>query len=112
MYGFYAGQANFLYQESTVYSFAIELVPNYVEFLSDNVTACLSRQRFRRQRDPQRAFSRMLAGDGPATYRVYIGNDAFEGRIENFYGEGTFYRNLVEDGVPECSERPTSERLF
>jgi hypothetical protein len=110
-YGFYAEQANFLYEGSTVYTFTIELVPNYVVFQNDHVTACLSRLRFGRERDPQNAFSRMLANEGPTTYRLYIGTDAFEGRVEKFYGEGTFYRNLVADGLPDCDEKPplTSE---
>jgi hypothetical protein len=110
MTGFYAKKANFLYEGSTIYTFTIELVPNFVDFLDRaHPTGCLSRQRFRYERDPAQAFSRMLAREGPTTYRVDIGADAFEGRVENFYGEGTLYRNLFADGTPDCGEKPLAD---
>jgi hypothetical protein len=48
----------------------------------------------------------MLASEGPTTYRVSIGRDAFEGRVDNFHGEGTFYQGFVAEGTPDCEEWP------
>ena len=40
----------------------------------------------------------MLAREGPRTYRVAIGGQSFEGRIEKLPGEGTLYRSFVAEG--------------
>jgi hypothetical protein len=48
------------------------------------------------------AFARMLARDRPTTFRVFIAGTAFEGRIDNFDGEGAFYRSFVAEGLGEC----------
>jgi hypothetical protein len=34
----------------------------------------------------------------------------FEGRIDNLYGEGTFYRSFVAEGLSECERIPENER--
>jgi hypothetical protein len=48
--------------------------------------------------------AKRLANEGQTTYRVYIGGKAFEGRIDSFYGEGTFYRGFVKEAVPACPQ--------
>jgi hypothetical protein len=106
MSGYYARQAHFLYQADTSYTFAIDLVPDYVQVQRDGVSRCFSRVRFRDERDPEKAFTRMLAKEALTAYKLSIGIDAFEGEIENVSGEGTLYRNLIADGLPDCPDRP------
>ena len=52
----------------------------------------------------------MLAREAATTCHVYIGHTAFAGRIDGFYGEGTFYHSLVADGLAECERIPENER--
>jgi hypothetical protein len=61
-------------------------------------------QGFQTASDPGKAFASMLAREGPRTYRVYIGGEAFEGRIENLPGEGTLYRSFVAEGAQDCAQ--------
>jgi hypothetical protein len=94
--------ADFLYEARTVYHFTLDLVPSYVHTIGERSKPCFLHQRFELARDPEKAFAQMLASEGPTTYRVYIGGEAFEGRIEGFAGEGAFYRSFVAEGTQEC----------
>lgn len=95
--------AHFLYEARTVYHFTVDLVPGFIQAMGRRTNPCLSHQRSRSPKD-QTAFVKRVASEGQATYRVYIGGEAFEGRIENFYGEGTFYRGFVKEAVQECPQ--------
>jgi hypothetical protein len=48
----------------------------------------------------------MVANTGPTRYEVSIGDGAFTSTIENFYGEGIFYRTFMTEGTPACDQRP------
>ena len=66
----------------------------------DRVTLCMSQY----ERRSHKNFDRMIASMGPTRYDVAIG-ESFEARIENFYGEGVFYRTFMAEGTPDCDER-------
>lgn len=102
--GLLAQRADFLYEPGTRYRFTVDLVPSYVDLERDKRTRCLSLQQFKFERDPSKALARMLANQGPTTYRVIIGFTMFEGRIDNFQGEGALYENLRREGVRDCSD--------
>lgn len=102
--GLLAQLTDYIYDGHTRYQFTLELVPNFIIIGRDRLTLCVFHQRFRLERDAAKAFARMAANEGPTSYRVAIGGSTFEGRIENFYGEGTFYRNFVAEGVQDCSD--------
>jgi hypothetical protein len=93
-------RTDFLYEKDTPYRFTVERVPNYIRRERDQVTLCMS--------DPesQKSFDRMVANTGPTRYEVSIGDGAFTGIIENFYGEGIFYRSFMTEGIPDCDQRP------
>jgi hypothetical protein len=96
--------ADFLYDARTVYHFRVDLVPGFIATGGGASTPCIWRQGFQTAPNPDKAFARMLAGEGPKTYRVYIGGETFEGRIENLSGEGTLYRSFVAEGAPDCAQ--------
>jgi hypothetical protein len=96
--------ADFLYDARTVYHFSVDLVPGFISPGSGGSPACIWREGLRTTPDPERAFANLLSREGPSTYRVSIGDRLFEGRIENFAGEGTLYRNLVAEGTQDCSQ--------
>lgn len=104
--GLLAHRADFLYEAHTVYRFSLELVPSFIAVQKDRTTPCLSQQRFRLETDAQKAFARMMGSGAAATYSVFIGGTAFEGRIDGFYGEGILYQAFVEEGTPACEESP------
>jgi hypothetical protein len=98
--------ADFLYEANTVYHFRVDLVPSYVETLGRRTNPCVVGPKFHTAPDLQKSLARRLARDGPTTYRIYIGGETFEGGIENFYGEGTFYRSFVAEGTEDCPPNP------
>jgi hypothetical protein len=93
--------ADYVYDARTVYHFSAELVPDFIVTRDDSVP-CLTQQRFEAAPDLEKAFAKRLAREGPRTYRVYIRDGAFEGRIDTLPGEGTLYRNFVAEGTPSC----------
>ena len=95
--------AHFRYEGRIIYHFTVDLIPGFMTPGRAGSVPCIWREGFRITRDPEKAFASMLARDGPSTYKVSLGGAAFEGRIEQFPGEGTLYRNLVADGAQDCS---------
>jgi hypothetical protein len=93
--------ADFLYEARTVYHFTVELVPSFINPVGRSTMPCVSHQTLQTAK-AQAAFAKRLANEGRTTYRVYIGGEAFEGRIENFYGEGTFHSGFMKAGIQEC----------
>lgn len=96
--------ADFLYEARTVYHFTVDLVPGFIATGGGGSPPCIWREGFRTTRDSEKAFASLLAREGPSTYRVSIGGNAFEGRIEKFAGEGTLDRNFVADGTQDCAQ--------
>jgi hypothetical protein len=96
--------AEFLYEARTIYHFSLDLVPGFISPGSGGSAACIWRDGIRTARDPEKWFASLLSREGPSTYRVSIGRNAFEGRIENFAGEGTLYRSFVAEGTPDCPQ--------
>jgi hypothetical protein len=96
--------ADFLYEARTIYHFSVDLVPGFIAPGSGGSPACLWREGFRTARDSEKAFASLLAREGPSTYRVSIGRNVFQGRIENFAGEGTLYRSFVAEGTQDCAQ--------
>jgi hypothetical protein len=101
--GLFAQRADFLYDAATRYRFSLELVPDHIILDKDNTTVCVLDQRLRPEPDRSRTLARIEAHEGPQTYRVSMGT-LFEGRIENFLGEGAMYRNLRLEGVRGCAD--------
>lgn len=99
--GLFQQRTDFLYEKGTVYRFTVDLVPKYIRLDKDRVTRCMSQY----ERRSHKNFDRMIASIGPTRYDVAIG-ESFEARIENFYGEGVFYRTFLTEGTSECDERP------
>jgi hypothetical protein len=108
--GLLAHRADFLYETGITYRFMLELVPEFVMMHRNSTIPCLVHEGSRYNSAARTAFARMLARNAPTTYRVFIGGTAFEGRIDNFYGEGTFYRSFVAEGLTECERIPENER--
>jgi hypothetical protein len=96
--------ADFLYEARTVYHFTVELVPSFINPIGRSTKPCVAHQRLHTAK-AQATFAKRLSTDGPTTYRVYIGGEAYEGRIDNFLAEGTIYRNFVTEAVQECPQR-------
>ena len=93
--------AHFLYEARTVYHFTVDLVPSFINPIGLRGKPCVSHQRFDTAKN-QTTLAKRLASESRTTYRVYIGGAGFEGRIENFYAEGTLYRGFVDEAVQEC----------
>ena len=100
--GLFAQRADFLYEAGTRYRFTVDLVPGYVALERDKTTRCFSLHHFQSERDPSKAFARMLSREGTTSYRVSIGFTMFDGRIDSFSDEGALYRNFRTDGVLNC----------
>lgn len=98
--GLLGQRTDFLYEKGIVYRFTVDHVPTYIRFDKDRVTQCMSQY----ERKSYSNFDRMVASVGPTRYDVSIGR-SFAGRIENFYGEGVFYRTFMAEGTPDCDER-------
>jgi hypothetical protein len=107
--GLLAHRADFLYEAGTRYTLAVELVPDFVKLLRDRITPCLWKQPPPYNEDDKKAFVRRLARQEPTTYTVSIGGRAFEGRIDGFSGEGTWYQSFIAEGLAECEYPPPSE---
>ena len=99
--GLFQQRTDFLYEKGTVYRFTVDRVPKYISLDKDRVTLCMSQY----ERRSYKNFDRMIASMGPTRYDVSIG-ESFEARIQNFYGEGVFYRTFMAEGTPDCDERP------
>lgn len=93
--------AHFLYEARRVYHFTVELVPSFIQPMKRPAKPCVVNQKFHTARD-RTELAKRLASEGQTTYRVYISGKEFEGRIDNFYGEGTFNRGFVQEAVQEC----------
>ncbi|HEY0875805.1 MAG TPA: hypothetical protein VGD94_20175 [Vicinamibacterales bacterium] len=93
-----------LYQSGTRYRFAVQLVPGFVALRQDRVTRCLTLTHLKSRYHGDVRYLQMIANRGPSTYRVYIGRNAFEGRIDGFAGEGSLYQNWVDEGTLPCPE--------
>jgi hypothetical protein len=93
-------RTDFLYEKDTLYRFTVERVPNYIRRERGRLTLCMSAPQ------SQKSFDRMVANTDPTRYEVSIGDGAFTSAIENFYGEGIFYRTLMTEGTPNCDQRP------
>jgi hypothetical protein len=96
--------ADFLYEARTLYHFSADLVPGFISPGSGGSPACIWREGFRTARDPEKWFASLLSREQPGVYRVTIGNNVFEGRIEKFAGEGTLYRSFVAEGTQDCPQ--------
>jgi len=94
-------RTDFLYEKGTVYRFTVDRIPKYISLDRDRVTRCMSQY----ERRAHKNFDRMIGSMGPTRYDIAIG-ESFEARIENFYGEGVFYRTFMTEGTPDCDERP------
>jgi hypothetical protein len=101
-----AQRAEFLYEAGVTYTFALELVPRFVSFQPDSDTRCLVHEGSPYGVEAQKAFARLLMRTAPTTYRVNIADMAFQGRIDNFIGEGTFHAGFVAEGLSECERIP------
>lgn len=103
--GLLAQRADFLYKAGTRYRFTADFVPDYVSVKRDKTTPCIYLP-FRSGDDPEsKALARRLTNLGPTTYRVAVGFTMFEGIIDEFSGEGTFYQNFRAEGVRDCGEQ-------
>jgi hypothetical protein len=96
--------ADFLYEARTNYHFSADLVPGFISPGNSGRPVCIWREGFRTARDPEKWFASVLSREQPGTYRVTIGNNMFEGRIENAAGEGTLYRSFVAEGTQDCPQ--------
>ena len=101
--GLLAQRADFLYEAGTRYRFTVDLVPRYVDLQRDKTTRCLSLRQF--DSSPSKALAQLEAHQGSTSYRVGIGFTMFDGKIDNFEDEGTLYRNLRTEGVPDCRDQ-------
>jgi hypothetical protein len=108
--GPFAHHPDHLYEAGIRYRFEVELVPEFVSLHRDSTIPCLVHEGNRYDSTARKAFARMLAREAATTYRVSIGLTAFAGRIDDFYGEGTFYRSLVAGGFTECERIVENER--
>jgi hypothetical protein len=100
--------AQFTYQERTVYHFMAELVPEFIVYNVDNTKQCIHRQLYRGVPEKEARLLEILNSDAPGSYRVTISSTAgFLAKIDNFYGEGIFYRSFVAEGAPDCGPQPT-----
>lgn len=106
--GFLAHRADFLYQAGT-YTFAVEMVPDFVMVLRDLITPCLWKQPPQHSEEARKAFARRLARQQATVYRVWIGGRGFQGRIDEFHGEGTFFQSFLAEGLAECEYPAPSE---
>jgi hypothetical protein len=93
-----------LYRSGTRYRFAVRLAPSFVALRQDRVTPCLTLTHLKNRYQGDARYLQMIANREPSTYRVYIGRNAFEGRVDSFAGEGTLYQHWVDEGTLPCPE--------
>jgi hypothetical protein len=93
-----------VYKSGVRYRFAIRFVPSFVGLRRDRTTPCITVSHLRNQYQGDARYMQMISNRGTSTYRVYIGRNAFEGRIDGFAGEGTLYQHWVDEGTLPCSE--------
>jgi hypothetical protein len=94
--------ADAAYKSDTRYRFAIRFAPAFVALGPDKVTPCLTLSYLKQAPRGDARYAQMVANRGPATYRVYIGRNTFEGRIDSYAGEGTLYQNWLDEGTLPC----------
>lgn len=102
-------QANprFTFEGNTRYHFTADLVPDFIVHNLEKSRSCVYYRRFRYQPKSRTPFQGILANEAPTSYLVSIGKTAFKGRIEGYYGEGTFHRSFVAEGARDCGEDPS-----
>jgi hypothetical protein len=85
-----------------------ELVPDFIVYNTDNTKQCIYRQKHPSDATAQARLLEIMESDAPASYRLAVRSTAgFTAKIENFYGEGIFYRSFVAQGAPDCGVQPT-----
>ena len=90
-----------VYRSGISYRFAVRLVPAFVALRQDGV-ACMSLSHLKNEYQGDARYMQMLSNRGPSTYRVYIGRNAFEGRVDGYAGEGTLYQHWLDEGTLPC----------
>jgi hypothetical protein len=93
-----------VYRSGTRYRFAARLVPAFVALRQDGVTPCLTLSHLKNRYQGDARYMEMISNRGPSTYRVYIGGNAFEGRVDGYAGEGTLYQHWLDEGTLPCPE--------
>ncbi len=97
--------AHYTYEGDTVYRFTADLVPNFVVHNLERTKSCIHYQQYTHSPETEKAIAQILATETPTTYSVTVGT--FKGRIQNFYGEGTFFKSFVAEGAKDCGPTPT-----
>jgi hypothetical protein len=100
--------AGYIYRGDTTYHFVAELVPDYIIQNEEKTKVCIYRQKYRYTPALQATWEALLASDAPTKYRVYIDNTDFDGQIEDFFAQGTLYKNFMAEGALDCGEMPTN----
>lgn len=93
-----------VYRSGTRYRVTVRLVPAFVALRQDRVTPCLTLSHLRNPYQGDVRYRQMIVNRGPSTYRVYIGQNAFEGRIDGYAGEGRLYQHWLDEGTLPCPE--------
>jgi hypothetical protein len=91
-----------IYTSGTSYKFSIRFAPAFVGLLRDGRTPCLTLTHLKNRFQGDARYTQMIADRGPSRYRVYIGRSAFEGRIDDYAGEGTLYQHWIDEGTLPC----------
>ena len=93
-----------LYRSGTRYRFTVRFAPAFVALRPDRVTTCLTLSHLKNSYQGDARYKQLIANRGPSTYRVYVGRNAFEGRIDGYLGEGMLYQHWVDEGTLPCPE--------
>ena len=97
--------ATYTYEGQTAYHFTADLVPDFIVHNLDKRKVCIYYQKYRSSQREQEPFAQILDNEAATRYSVVVGNH--EGRIENFFAEGTFHRSFVAEGATDCGPQPT-----
>jgi hypothetical protein len=98
--------AHYTYEGGTMYQFTADLVPNFVVHNLDKSRACIASQQYRHSTAAKKAFLDVITSEAPSSYVLSIGS-VFKGRIQAFYGLGTFYQSFIAAGAQDCGPQPT-----
>jgi hypothetical protein len=71
---------------------------------ADRVTPCLTLSHLKNSYQGDARYQQLIANGGTSTYRVYVGRNAFEGRIDGYPGEGMLAQHWVDGGTAPCPE--------
>jgi hypothetical protein len=93
-----------VYRSGTRYRFSVRLAPAFVARRPDGDTLCLTLSHLKNPYQGDALYRQMIANRGPSTYRVYIGRNVFDGRIEGFAGDGMLYQHWIDEGTLPCPE--------